>query len=1219
MGKILYLALKLFLWLLLFTALAGATYLLVLWKGWPLWTGAAILLGPIGLLMGVVFIRRHLARRRERRYVNRIVEQEPDKLAQAQAASRITAVSDLRASFARALEILRRSRLTRFANPVYALPWVLLIGETGSGKTSALRAARLNATLSDPVPPGPPRASGACEWWFLEGAVLLDLSGSLVDTAGDADGWREFLSLLARYRRREPLSGLVVTVPADRLLGEPAQVTDTARAARRRVDELMRVLGARFPIYILVTKLDRVPGFEGFCARLDTDETQQAMGVLNAAAPDKPQDRAGEILDAVAERLKALRLSLADRPGAPTAGLPLFPQAFGDLEQGLGIYCRELFQKTPYLETPLFRGLYFASADSDAVPPTPVGPLGQFPPVPTPEGRRGGVFLHDLFARVLPHDRRLHSPLPAFLSWRDVTRFSALGAVLALAVCLLGLSIASYRDNARTLAYFSSAFTETPKLTRNLGTDADMMLRLRNAIVDMEKANANWDLPRMGLHQSEIAEAEFKELFCDLFKRGMLVEFDRLIADEARTFSDATPPEQYLRFAAYVVDRIRLVDAAMNGKTDPQAAATVYDDLGRLVFKNARIDPAFADRYETLHQSYLAWNTHRDWYVQERDALSDMLRRVLRADRIKLDWLVNWANELPGLSPVTMEQFWGATALEQRGLAFVAPAYTLSGYKMIMKMAGRIQDTLTHENEGRDWLSEFKHWYGDQYVAAWERFAQQFSSATQWERSREQWRTAVARMCEPDSPYLMLLAVMGDQLAPFADRKNNPTWVAPVMHFNFMRLQAMTPQKATIEEKLTADAARISNFFKAVTELAHSRFANQPSSGAGGANQPATSQPTAAGTSSESPATAAQPGQTGQAGQTGGVIPGSFGAAVSAIKGEPYFIKYLNALRSLRDAMQSPASSVSLIGSRFSPQPAPAQPSATGSTGAAATSQAALSPFDAANAAVKDLETALGGTNAPLFDDLLVGPLRFFWGVGVIDAAAGLQGMWVESVVVNVSNMPQEKLPGALFDPTSGLVWKFVAGPAKPFLAKSADGYSARTSNGTTFPFTSEFLEFLNKGSTQTQKIMPSYDVSATALPTDVNKDAKQAPYATELTLDCQEKVQQLINYNYPLSQVFHWNPNTCGKTVLKIRFPSFTASRTYHGAMGFAHFLKEFQYNTKKFSPDDFPEAKGDCAIFGVRTITVQYKLSGGVPLIELLKAEHYTVPGTIANAWQY
>ena len=50
MGKILYLALKLFLWLLLFAALAGATYLLVIWKGWPLWTGAVILLGVTNLV-----------------------------------------------------------------------------------------------------------------------------------------------------------------------------------------------------------------------------------------------------------------------------------------------------------------------------------------------------------------------------------------------------------------------------------------------------------------------------------------------------------------------------------------------------------------------------------------------------------------------------------------------------------------------------------------------------------------------------------------------------------------------------------------------------------------------------------------------------------------------------------------------------------------------------------------------------------------------------------------------------------------------------------------------------------------------------------------------------------------------------------------------------------------------------------------------------------------
>jgi len=1213
MGKILYKALKIFLWLLLFLLLAGLAYLFARWKGWPLWTGAVLLLGPIGLIMAGVFLRKHLFRRREKRFVKRIVEQEPDKLALAQAAaSREWSINDLRASFARAHDILRRSRLTRFKDPVYALPWFVLAGESGAGKSSALRSAQLNSLLTDLNLPGADRPGGQCEWWFQENGVILDVTGRFMDVDGDGDAWRAFLALLAKYRRREPLNGLITAVSAERLLGGEDQVVTAARAARRRLDELMRVLGARFPVYVLVTKLDRVSGFDGFSSRMSEEERFQAMGAMNPVSPDKPGVRAGEIVSLTAESLKTLRLILADRiarterSGPPPSGLTRFPDAFSTLGAGVTLYCRELFQKNPYLETPLFRGLYFSSARREpAEQPAESGVLAQFTESPAKGEARPGVFLHDFFGRILPQDRKLHSPLPSFLSWRDVTRFAALASVLALTLCAAGLFTYSYMRNNAALTTFSLEFSQTPKLTSDLASDVDMMLKFRDTIVDMEKQNADWDLPRLGFDQSLTAEARLKELYCDLFKRGVLTQFDWLLKDEAMTFSEKTPPDQIQRFASYIVNRIRLVESAMAGQVDMKTAEAVYEALGRLVFKGARVDPLFADRYEALHLNYLAWNVDQNRYALERASLTGLLEHVLRVSRVELSWLLDWANDLPGLAPITMEQFWGSTALEQTGLAEIPPAFTLQGRSLILRMAREIQKTLEAQGKGGTWLARFEDWYANEYVSAWERFADGFSGAVGWQRSQDQWRMITSRMAEPDNPYLMLLTAMGEQVGPYADRADNPDWVKPVMNFNFMRLQAITPQKASIEEKVSSDVSEISHYFNSLSMFTKRRLPGE--SGGDEAQPDALSPQNASSASSSGVPASSQPADAG-------LFPGGLGAEAAALKGITYFKGYLKALQSLRDAARTPASSLALMASKFAPpasSQAPASPA--GATGA----PPGQSPFDAAEKSVQDLETALGGLDAGIFDELLVGPLRFFWGVGVVDAAAGLQNQWEEGVLVRVGHMPENKLPGALFDEKTGLVWKFADGPAAPFLGKNAYGYFAKETNGTTFPFTDAFLSFLNKGSTQTQKIMPGYDVTAMALPTDVNKGAQQEPYATELILDCKEKVQKLENYNYPVTLIFKWDAATCADTTLNIRFKSFTATRNYSGALGFAKFLQDFQYDVKKFTPDDFPETKNDFDIFGIKTVTVQYKLSGGVPLIGLLKAETYQVPETITHAW--
>ncbi len=1209
MGKIFYKALKILLWIVFIGLIAGAVYLFIRFKEWPLWTGAVILLGPLGLVMAAIFLRKHFFRRREKRFVKRIVEQEPDKLALAQAAAaRERASNDLRASFAEAHDVLRRSRLTRFRNPVYALPWILVAGETGSGKSSALASAKLNTLLTGLNPTASRLPGGQLEWWFQDNAVILDAPGRFLDPSGDEDVWREFLSLLAKYRRREPISGLVLTVEASRLMGSEDAAVAAARAARRRLDELMRVLGARFPVYILVTKLDRIPGFDGFCERLTEEERFQAMGALNPAAPEKPDARADAIMERVAEDLKDLRLVLAARSGAAHPGLARFPEAFQELSQGARLFCAEIFQKNPYLETPLFRGLYFASARREgADQPPETGVLAAFSPIP---GKKTvpGTFLHDFFSKILPGDRKLHSPLPSFVSWRDVTRFSALLAVLALSLCAAGLYSYSYLRNSAALAVFSTQFHETPKLTNDLAKDVDMMLAFRDAINNMAKENADWDLPRMGLDQSLTAEQRLKDLYCDLFKRGLLTQFDWLLKDEALAFSAETPPDQIQRFAAYIVDRIRLVESAMNGQPDAKQAEQVYAELSKLSFKGARVDPLFADRYESLHLSYLDWNTDNDRYELERANLSGLLEHVLKVSRVELSWLVDWANGLPGVAPVTMEQFWGPVALEQTNLADVPPAFTLDGRTHILRMAREIQKTLRGQDQGEGWLGGFETWYGAEYLNAWNNFASQFSGAVGWQRSEDQWRMITSRMADPSNPYLMLLTVMGEQIAPYAGRQNNPPWVAPVMAFNFMRLQAIAPQKASIEEKVSTDLTEISNYFKSVRMFVKGQPLGEPSG-----DEAAQDASSPEGSPEAAPETGAAPSQS--AGKDG-MLPGGIGAEASALKGISSFNAYLKALGSLRQSVQNPASALALMSPKFTPT---AQSSPVSSPGGADAKAGGTpqSPFDAAESSVKELEAALGGESAPLFEDILIGPLRFFWGVGVVDAAAALQSLWVENVLAQVGHMPQNKQPNALFDGNTGLVWKFAGGPAAPFLGKNGYGYFAKESNGTTFPFTDDFLVFLNKGSKQTQKIMPSYDVTATALPIDVNKGAQQEPLSALLTLDCQEKVQTLENYNYPVTQTFKWNPDTCGDVTLAVRFKAFTATKTYSGVLGFAKFLQDFQYDSKKFTPDDFPDVKDDFDIFGVKTLTVTYKLSGGVPIIALLNAEKYEVPQTIAHSW--
>src|SRR5689334_22309623 len=196
----------------------------------------------------------------------------------------------LRQRFEQALGVLRKAR---FRTPdgerrtVARLPWYMFIGAPGSGKTTAL----LNAALRFPL--GDPRAGDYalqgvggtrnCDWWFTEQAVLLDTAGRYTtqesDRQADATAWLGFLDLLKRFRARQPLNGVIVTLSiADLLHWTEEEFERYARHVRERVAELYSRLGARLPIYLMVTKADLLAGFNEFFSEFDATQRSQVWG-----------------------------------------------------------------------------------------------------------------------------------------------------------------------------------------------------------------------------------------------------------------------------------------------------------------------------------------------------------------------------------------------------------------------------------------------------------------------------------------------------------------------------------------------------------------------------------------------------------------------------------------------------------------------------------------------------------------------------------------------------------------------------------------------------------------------------------------------------------------------------------------------------------------------------------------------------------------------------
>jgi type VI secretion system protein ImpL len=308
-----------------------------------------------------------------------------------------TELRQLRTRFDEALAALRDARLQqqrgvwsslswRYGRRyLYELPWYVIIGSPGSGKTTALLNSGLRFPLAERFGAGAIKGVGGtrnCDWWFAEQAVLIDTAGRYTthesDPQGDRRAWDGFLDLLKRTRPRRPLNGVLVTVSiSDLLVFSAQQRAEYAATLRKRVDELQQKLGLRLPVYLFATKCDLLGGFMDYFADGDKLERGQPWGFTFAEGTAKADAKAQGLLERFATEFDRLTQRLLDgvidrvqteRDRERRARIYGFPQQFGGLRTALAEVLGALTASSAFAPTPLVRGVYFVSGTQEGTP-----------------------------------------------------------------------------------------------------------------------------------------------------------------------------------------------------------------------------------------------------------------------------------------------------------------------------------------------------------------------------------------------------------------------------------------------------------------------------------------------------------------------------------------------------------------------------------------------------------------------------------------------------------------------------------------------------------------------------------------------------------------------------------------------------------------------------------------------------------------------------------
>lgn len=290
----------------------------------------------------------------------------------------------LRERFAQALSTLKQSDGKRqFGGRwVYQLPWYLIIGPPGCGKTTALVNSGLRFPLAAQLGQDAIHGIGGtrnCDWWFTDEAILIDTAGRYTTQDSyeqvDRAAWQNFLALLKQHRPRRPINGVLVALSLSDLMQQtPAERTAHAQAIRQRVRELGQTFGIAVPVYVLLMKTDLIAGFSEFFADLGREGREQVWGVTfeldrRADAPNPLAVLTNELTTLYA-RLEQRLLARLEQEREPSKRALIFnfPRQFGALSETLQSFLDEAFMPSRFETRPLVRGVYFTSGTQEGTP-----------------------------------------------------------------------------------------------------------------------------------------------------------------------------------------------------------------------------------------------------------------------------------------------------------------------------------------------------------------------------------------------------------------------------------------------------------------------------------------------------------------------------------------------------------------------------------------------------------------------------------------------------------------------------------------------------------------------------------------------------------------------------------------------------------------------------------------------------------------------------------
>jgi type VI secretion system protein ImpL len=479
-----------------------------------------------------------------------------------------------------------------------SLPRYLVIGAKESGKTTLLRNAGLSIADEGARPAeGPP-----ADLMLSEHGVFIELASPYLQQSEEAQKavWRRMLSYIRRWRPTQPLSGILLTLDAGALAGAlPDKAEALGTLLRKRLDEIAERLRARPPVYLVLTKLDLLVGFEEFFDSLNMDERDARLGFQiwspnEEAGAGTPAERFSAGFDDMLDRLAGQQLRRLQEETDDRLRLRVFefPTQLALLKSRLTPLVEQIAAPSRFGAAPLLRGVFFASAlqtglSRDALQGA-MAPLFAFKPDAVAfNDRRAALHSRPFFLRGLQQTVLAEAAMAGYSRSAAATRrLQAISLNLLLAVAIVGCAVLWWLS-------FSDGRAYTARLSDDIGTARAALVGIADAkagdapdfrkaataldsLAALEKEKPGW--VTLGLYSSAPPTASARKIY-DLGLRNLLLPY---VLAYARSALDAPALDVASRFRLLkyylMLGGVRPLDPAVAAGVGPGFAEAMAPD-----------------------------------------------------------------------------------------------------------------------------------------------------------------------------------------------------------------------------------------------------------------------------------------------------------------------------------------------------------------------------------------------------------------------------------------------------------------------------------------------------------------------------------------------------------------------------------------------------------------------------------------------------------------